>query len=54
MHTELQLVDLKGRDNLGDLGVDKGIMLIWMLKKQDTNAWSGWIWLTRGSSGGFV
>jgi hypothetical protein len=42
MHINCWSQNVKGRDNLGDLGVDKKIILEW---------WTGCIWIRRGTSG---
>jgi hypothetical protein len=36
--------DLREGDNLEDLGVD-GMILKWIFKKRDGEAWTGLIWL---------
>jgi hypothetical protein len=38
-----------GRDNLEGLGVD-GIIILKCLKEKNWRAWTGFIWLFRGSS----
>jgi len=40
------LEDLKGRDNLEDLGIDGKVLLQWILGKQGGKVWTGCIWLT--------
>jgi hypothetical protein len=47
-------VNLKGRDNLRDLGVDGRIILKCMLKKKGVRVWAGFIWLRTGTSGGLL
>ena len=42
---------LKERDHFEDLGVNR-IILKWVLKKQVGRAWTGLIWLRRGTDGG--
>ena len=44
--------DLRERDHLKDLGVDGRIILNWILKKWDWEAWTGLIWLRIGTGGG--
>jgi hypothetical protein len=39
------LENLKGRDHLGDLGVDGKIILKRILGKQDVRMWTAFIWL---------
>jgi hypothetical protein len=42
---------MKERDSLGDLGLDVGIMLKFILKKKGVRMWTGFIRLRIGSSG---
>jgi len=44
--------NLKDRDSLPELGLEEMITLKWTLKKQDTMAWNGSIWLRIGTTGG--
>jgi len=39
------------RDHLGDPGVDGRIILRWIFRKWDWEAWAGLIWLRIGTSG---
>jgi len=41
------------RDNLEDLGVD-GIVLKWIFRKWDGEAWTGLIWLRIGTGAGLL
>jgi hypothetical protein len=43
--------NLKGRDYSEDLGVDRKILLQWILGKQGGKVWTGLIWLRVGTSG---
>jgi hypothetical protein len=43
--------DLRKRDHLEDLGADRRIVLLWIFKKRDREAWTGLIWLRRGTDG---
>jgi len=40
------------RDHLEDTGVDGRIILRWILKNWDVEAWAGLIWLKIGTGGG--
>jgi hypothetical protein len=51
VHTEFWWGDLRERDNLGDLGLDVRIILNWISKKWDGEAWSGLVWLRIGTCG---
>jgi hypothetical protein len=46
--------NLEGGDRLRDLVVDKSIILIWILEKQDMKLWAVSIWLRTGTSGGLL
>jgi hypothetical protein len=41
-----------GGKNLKDLGVDGRIILKWIFKKRNGEAWTDLIWLKRGTGGG--
>jgi hypothetical protein len=44
--------DLRERDHLEDLGVDRGIILKCLSKTWDRAAWTGLIWLRTGTGCG--
>jgi hypothetical protein len=44
--------NLKGRDHLEDLGVDRKIILIWILGENSGKVWTGCIWLRTETSSG--
>jgi hypothetical protein len=54
MHRIFWLENLKGRDDLEDLGVDGKIILERVLRKQDGRLWTGCTWLRTGTSGGLL
>jgi hypothetical protein len=43
MHAECWSDNLKGRDHLGELGVDVNIILKWILKKHSVKVWTEFI-----------
>jgi hypothetical protein len=43
---------MKKRDKSEDLGVDVKVILKWVLIKQRRRAWTGFLWLKIGPSGG--
>jgi hypothetical protein len=45
------LVNLKGRHHLEDLGIDRKVMLEWILGKLGEKLWDGFIRLKVGTSG---
>jgi hypothetical protein len=44
----------EGRDHSEDLGVDRRIILEWILGKWGRKTWTGFIWLRIGTSGGLL
>jgi hypothetical protein len=47
-------LNLKGKDNLEAPGVDRRIILKWILKISVGRAWTGVLWLKTAASGGLV
>jgi hypothetical protein len=45
---------VKGRDEMGEPGVDWRIILRWILKKYRMMLWAGFVWLRIGTDGGFL
>jgi len=45
VHTEFWWRDLKERHHVEDLGIDEKMILKWILKKWDEEAWTGLMWL---------
>jgi hypothetical protein len=54
MRTKFWLESLKGRDHSEDLGVDRVIILKWILGKWVFGTWTEFIWLRIGISGGLL
>jgi hypothetical protein len=52
MHTEFWWRDLRERDQLEDSDVDEKIILKWIFRIKDGEAWTGLIWLEIGTGGG--
>jgi hypothetical protein len=46
--------NLKERDDLGDPGLDGGIILRWIFRKWDVGVWTGSSWLKIGTAGGHL
>jgi hypothetical protein len=54
MRNEHKILDGKPeRRHFGDLVAD-GIILKWILQKQDIKVWTGFIWLRIGTCGGLL
>jgi hypothetical protein len=51
VHTEVLWGDLRERDDLENLGIAGSLILKWILKKQDCEAWTGLICLRIGTVG---
>ena len=49
VHKEFWRKNLMVRDHLEDPGVDCRIILRWILKKWDREAWTGLLWLRIGT-----
>jgi len=50
-YIQFKLENLKGRDHLGDIGVNWWIILKWFLRKHDMRACTIFIWFRTGTSG---
>ena len=46
--------NLMERANLGDPGVDGGIIIRWIFRKWDVGVWTGSSWLRVGRIGGYL
>jgi hypothetical protein len=51
VHAEFWWGDLRNRNELENPGVDEKIILKWIFKKWDWEAWTGLIWLEIGTGG---
>jgi hypothetical protein len=49
MYTKFWLKNLKERDHLKDLGIDRTIILEWILKEIGWEGWAAFIWLRIGT-----
>jgi hypothetical protein len=49
MHTKFVSENLKGGDHMEDLGVDRKIILEWILWKWGREVWTRFIWLMTGT-----
>jgi hypothetical protein len=47
-------VNLKERDHYDDIGIDRMMIIKWILKKWLEGVWSGFIWLSTGTIGGHL
>jgi hypothetical protein len=45
VHTEFWWRDLRERHHVEDLGINENIILKWILKKWNEEAWIGLVWL---------
>jgi hypothetical protein len=54
VHTGFSCGDLTERDHLEDPGVNRRIIIKWILKKRDEESWTGLIWLRIGTGGGLL
>jgi len=54
MHADSLLGNLNETCSLKDVGVNGKIILKWVLRKQDGRAWTGFIWIRIGISGGLL
>jgi len=54
VYTGFGWLNLSERDQLGDPGVDGGIILRWIFRNWDVGLWTGLSWLRIGTGGGHL
>jgi hypothetical protein len=54
LHARFFVGKREGKNQLGGLGLDVGIILQWTLKKFDRKAWTRFIWLHIRTRGGML
>ena len=54
VHKEFWCGNLRERDHLGDPAVDGRIIVRWIFRKWDVEAWTGSIWSRIGTDGGYL
>jgi hypothetical protein len=54
MLAEFSSEKLKGGDHSQELGIDRKIILEWILRKQGGKLWNGYIWRRIRTSGGLL
>jgi len=54
MRTKFWPKNLKGKDNLEDLGVDERLKSEWILVTLGVKMWIGFIWIRTETSGGLL
>jgi len=52
MHTKFSSGNLNGRDHSEDVGLERRIMLEWILENKCVRVWTGFIYLRLSASGG--
>jgi len=49
VYTAFWWENLRERNNLGNPGVDGGMILRWIFRMWDVGVWTGWSWLRIGT-----